>query len=244
MRYLSQDVKTALVIGASRGIGAAVAQNFLAAGYKVAGTHRGSGVPEGVIPILSDVISDDGTADEARIRDTVAEAAAALGVIDTAVYNAGITRDGLLMRMSRQDIEIVLQTNLVAPMLFTQALLMPMMRNKGGSIVLISSVSARYGVKGQTNYTAAKAGLEGFMRSAAKEYGAKGIRINAVAPGVTKTDMFGALSEEEQNAMAAETTLGRIALPEEIASVVRATSEHTYMLGNTVPVSGGAGYGY
>lgn len=241
---MDQDLRTVFIVGASRGIGAAIAREFLSAGYKVAGTHRGSGVPEGVIPIEADVISAEGMADGEAIKQAVADAIAALGHIDTAVYNAGITRDGLLMRMPREDIEIVLQTNLIAPMLFTQALLMPMMRKKSGSIVMISSVSARYGVKGQTNYTAAKSGLEGFVRSAAKEYGAKGIRINAVAPGATKTDMLGALSEDEQKAMASETAIGRVATPEEIAAVVRSTSEHTYMLGNTVPVSGGAGYGY
>lgn len=236
--------RTALVVGASRGIGAAVARRLVAAGYSVVGSSRNGEVPSGVIPIKADVLDRTGRASEEAIKQLVADATERLGQIDVAVWAAGITRDGLLMRMPEADLRVVLETNLLAPMLWAKALLKPMVRQRRGSIVFITSMSARFGVPGQTNYTASKAGLEGFIRSFAKEWAIRGIRANGVAPGPTETDMYDALSDDQKSALLADTPAGRPATPDEIAEVVVHTAEHTYQSGSVVPVSGGGGYGY
>lgn len=241
---MSQTKPTALVLGASRGIGAAVATRFLAEGYSVAGSSRTGDVPEGVTPIVGDILGEDGRADKDSIAAIVREAEERLGGINTAVYCIGITKDGLLLRMPEEDMRQVLEVNLMAPMLLAQALLRPMVRRKDGSIVFVSSMSARFGVPGQTNYTASKAGLEGFTRSFAKEWASRGIRANAVAPGPTQTDMFNALTDDQKEVLLADTAVKRAATPEEIAEVVFHTSQHTFQTGSVVPVSGGGGYGY
>lgn len=226
--------KTALVIGATRGIGAATAQGLLAAGYNTAGTHRAGGnVPEGVFPIEMDVRDGD------SITAGVKSAAEALGGLDVLVVAAGITRDKLLLRMSEEDLTEVMQVNAIGPMLACKAALGPMMRQRNGSIVLVSSMSAKFGVSGQCNYTASKGALEAFARSMAREYAGRNIRVNVVAPGATDTDMMADVSEEARTAMLAGIPLQRLGTPTEIASAIIHTAENTYMSGATVPVSGG-----
>lgn len=235
MTPVQNDQKTVLVIGASRGIGAATARRFLVEGYLVAGTHRGDGaVPEGVIPIELDL------RDEVSIQDGFAKALDGLGRLDVLVVTAGITKDALLMRTSQEDLLEVLRVNTVGPILAAKAALKPMLKQRSGSIVLVSSMSVKYGVAGQTTYTASKGALEAFTRSLAREYATRGIRANAVAPGTTDTDMVAAMPEEARAAMLADVPMGRLAAPEEIAEAILRTSELTYMSGATVQVGGAA----
>lgn len=227
------QANTVLIVGSSRGIGAATARRFLDAGYVVAGTHRGSGVPEGVIPIQADVKDAD------SIQEAVRQASIELGRLDTLVVSAGITRDSLLMRMSVADLREVIETNAIGPMLACKAALRPMLKQRSGSIVLVSSMSVKYGVAGQTNYTASKGALEAFARSLAREHGKQGIRVNVVAPGATDTDMMRTVPEEERAAMLAGIPLGRLGTVDEIADVIFHTSRATYMSGATVAAGGG-----
>ena len=220
---------TVVVVGASRGIGAAVASTFAAQGHRVVGTHRGSGTPDGVEPFELDVT------DSARIAELFAHVGRT-GKADVVVVAAGVTRDAPLVRMSDEDIDTVLETNLVGPMRVVRAAASKIAR--GGSIVLLSSVSARLGHVGQANYTAAKAGLEGFVRTVAQEYAAR-FRINIVAPGPTRTDMFTDASDEARRLMEQGTPMRRVAEPQEIADVVSWVSRSTFMTGATVPVAGG-----
>jgi NAD(P)-dependent dehydrogenase (short-subunit alcohol dehydrogenase family) len=230
--------KSVVVIGASRGIGAAIATKFIQEGHKVVGTHRGSGAPDRVRGVVADIT------DTGQIENALAIAAKEHGPIDILVVSSGITRDDLLMRMSEEKIREVMDTNAIAPMLAVKSVLKPMLRAKAGSIVLVSSISARLGVAGQANYTASKAALEGFARSFAREYASRGIRINIVAPGPTDTDMIAGLNDDQRQVMAAGVPLGRLGKVEEIADVVYWVSQSTFMTGTTVPVAGGLELGY
>jgi 3-oxoacyl-[acyl-carrier protein] reductase len=231
---MSEARPTALVIGATRGIGAATARGLLAAGYRAAGTHRGGGgVPEGVLPFEVDV------RDAKSIATGVKSAVCALGSLDVLVVAAGITRDKLLLRMSEDDLNEVMRVNAIGPMLACKAALGPMLRQPGGSIVLVSSMSAKYGVAGQCNYTASKGALEAFARSMAREYATRNIRVNVVAPGATDTRMMAGMSDEARAAMLEEIPLRRLGTAEEIASAIIHTAENTYMSGAVVPVAGG-----
>lgn len=221
--------KTVVVIGASRGIGAAIASSFAAHGHRVIGTHRGGGTPSGVEGFELDIT------EPAQIAELFAFVAKG-GKPDVVVVASGVTRDGPLVRMSDDDIEAVLATNLVGPMHVVRAAASKIAR--GGSIVLLSSVSARLGHVGQANYTAAKAGLEGFVRTVSQEYASR-FRINIVSPGPTRTDMFTDASAEAQETMQQATPMRRVAEPQEIADVVYWVSQSTFMTGATVPVSGG-----
>lgn len=238
MNTRSESPQSVVVIGASRGIGAAIATEFAQRGHNVVGTHRGSGVPDGVVGVEADIT------DTGQIAKALDTAAAKHGPVDVLVIASGITRDDLLLRMSEAKMREVMETNAIAPMLAVKSALKPMLKAKHGSIVLVSSVSARLGVAGQTNYTASKAALEGFARSFAREYAARGVRINVVAPGPTDTDMIAALNDEQKKAMSDGVPLGRLAKPEEIASVVYWVSQSTFMTGATVPVAGGLELGY
>jgi 3-oxoacyl-[acyl-carrier protein] reductase len=226
--------RTALVIGATRGIGAATARMLVEAGYRTAGTHRPGGViQDGIVPIEMDV------RDGGSIAAGVKSAVEALGRLDVLVVAAGITRDKLLIRMTEDDISEVLQVNAIGPMLACKAALGPMMKQRSGSIVLVSSMSAKYGVAGQCNYTASKGAVEAFARSMAREYAARGIRVNVVAPGATDTDMMADVSQEARSAMVEDIPLKRLGTPEEIAAAIVHTAENTYMSGATIPVAGG-----
>ncbi|MFD2024137.1 MULTISPECIES: SDR family NAD(P)-dependent oxidoreductase [Promicromonospora] len=229
-----EAARTALVIGASRGIGAATARGLLKVGYRTAGTHRGGGsVPTGTVGIEMDV------RDAGSISAGVREAVALLGRLDVLVVAAGITRDKLLLRMSEQDLSEVMQVNAIGPMLACKAALEPMMRQRDGSIVLVSSISVKYGVAGQCNYTASKGALEAFARSMAREYADRNIRVNVVAPGATDTDMMANVSQQARAAMLEGIPLKRLGTADEMASAIIHTAENTYMSGATIPVAGG-----
>jgi 3-oxoacyl-[acyl-carrier protein] reductase len=229
------DHKTAFVIGATRGIGSATAELLSQSGYKTAGTHRGTGsVPEGVIGIEMDIRSEE------SIKAGFAKALEELGRLDVLVVSSGITKDGLLMRASEEDVTEIFTVNAIGPILASKAALKPMMKQRSGSIVLLSSMSVKYGVAGQTTYTASKGAVESFARSFAREYANRGLRINVVAPGTTDTDMVSAMSAEDRAAMMADVPMGRLAEPGEIAKAIVHTAENTYMSGATIAVSGGA----
>lgn len=235
MSTMGKMEPTALVIGATRGIGAATARLLVEKGYKTAGTHRGTGaVPDGVVPIEMDIRSEE------SIKAGFAAALESLGRLDVLVVSSGITRDGLLLRVSEEDLLEVLRVNTVGPILAAKAALKPMTRQKSGSIVLLSSMSVKYGVAGQTTYTASKGAIEAFGRSMAREWATRGIRVNVVAPGTTDTDMVAAMSEDDRAHMMADVPMGRLATPAEIADAIVHTAESTYMSGSTVSVSGGA----
>lgn len=177
--------------------------------------------------------------DAASISAGVKEAASCLGSLDVLVVAAGITRDKLLLRMSEKDMSEVMQVNAIGPMLACKAALGPMVRQRSGSIVLVSSMSVKYGVVGQCNYTASKGALEAFARSMAREYADRNIRVNVVAPGATDTDMMANVSQKARAAMLEGIPLKRLGTAEEMASAIIHTAENTYMSGATIPVAGG-----
>ncbi|MFF1831114.1 SDR family NAD(P)-dependent oxidoreductase [Paenarthrobacter sp. NPDC058233] len=233
-----EQAPVAVVVGASRGIGEATARRFLDEGYVVVGTHRGSGVPDGVHGITCDVT--DNAAIKAAFKDTVT----AYGRLDTVVYNAGMARQDLLVRMRPEDLREVMETNLFGAFTTVQESLKYMGRARTGSIVLISSESSRAGIPGSAHYTSSKAALDGLVRSAMWEAGPRGIRINVVAPGPTKTDMLAKVEGEDLAKLIDSSPLRRIAEPTEIADAIFKVSTLTYLTGALIPVTGGEGLGY
>ncbi|HEX4679738.1 MAG TPA: 3-oxoacyl-[acyl-carrier-protein] reductase [Gaiellaceae bacterium] len=238
--FASLDGKRALVTGASKGIGRAIAQELARAGATVVVGYR-SGKDEaeqlaseiGGIAVQADVSSPE---DAKRL---VEEA----GDIDVLVNNAGLTRDGLLARMSDDDWRTVIDTNLSSVFYTCRAVTRPMMKKRGGSIVNISSVVGVHGNWGQTNYAASKAGIIGFTKSIARELGSRNIRANVVAPGYVKTQLTEVLPEEATAAMIQNTPLSRVAEPEEIAGAVRflASDDASFITGEVLLVDGGLG---
>jgi 3-oxoacyl-[acyl-carrier protein] reductase len=234
------DGRRALVTGASKGIGLAIAEELARAGAEVVVGYR-SGREEaealaeriGGRAVQADVSSP---ADAARL---VQEA----GDLDVLVNNAGLTRDGLLARMSDDDWETVIATNLSSVFYTCRAVTRPMMKKRGGAIVNVSSVVGVHGNWGQTNYAASKAGIIGFTKSLARELGSRGIRANVVAPGYVKTQLTDVLPEEATKAMIDNTPLGRVAEPAEIAGTVRflASDDASFITGEVVLVDGGLG---
>ncbi|MDJ0458607.1 SDR family oxidoreductase [Arthrobacter sp. NQ7] len=228
----------AFVIGATRGIGKATASRFLEEGYVVAGTHRGSGVGDGVHGIECDVT------EAAAIKAAFKEVVATFGRLDTVVYNAGMARQDLLIRMRDEDLRLVMETNLFGAFTAVQESLKYMGRARSGSILLISSESSRTGIPGSAHYTSSKAALDGLVRSAMWEAGPRGIRINVVAPGPTKTDMLARVEEADLERLIDSSPLKRIAEPEEIADAIFKISTLSYLTGALIPVTGGEGLGY
>ena len=238
--FASLEGKRALVTGASKGIGRAIAQELARAGATVVVGYR-SGQDEaeqlaaeiGGIAVQADVSSPE---DAKRL---VEEA----GDIDVLVNNAGLTRDGLLARMSDDDWRTVIDTNLSSVFYTCRAVTRPMMKKRSGSIVNISSVVGVHGNWGQTNYAASKAGIIGFTKSIARELGSRNIRANVVAPGYVKTQLTEVLPEEATAAMIANTPLGRVAEPHEIAGAVRflASDDASFITGEVLLVDGGLG---
>jgi 3-oxoacyl-[acyl-carrier protein] reductase len=239
-QFATLDGKLALVTGASRGIGRAIAVGLAAAGAEVVLGYR-SGKDEaeqlaaelGARAIQADVSSAE---DAKRL---VEEA----GDVDVLVNNAGLTRDGLLARMSDDDWRTVIETNLSSVFYTCRAVTRPMMKKRRGSIVNISSVVGVHGNFGQTNYAASKAGIIGFTKSLARELGSRNVRANVVAPGYVKSQLTDVLPEEATAAMIQNTPLGRVAEPEEIAGAVRflASAEAAFITGEVLLVDGGLG---
>jgi 3-oxoacyl-[acyl-carrier protein] reductase len=238
--FASLEGKTALVTGASRGIGRAVAAELAHAGAAVVLGYR-SGKDEaealagelGGRAIQADVSSAE---DAARL---VAEA----GDVDVLVNNAGLTRDGLLARMSDDDWRTVIDTNLSSVFYTCRAVTRPMMKKRAGAIVNISSIVGVHGNWGQTNYAASKAGIIGFTKSLARELGSRGVRANVVAPGYVKTRLTDVLPDEATAAMLQATPLGRLGEPEDVAGAVRflCSDAAAFITGEVLLVDGGLG---
>ncbi|MGA8029840.1 MAG: 3-oxoacyl-[acyl-carrier-protein] reductase [Bryobacteraceae bacterium] len=238
--------RTALVTGASRGIGKACAQALASAGHRVilaarsvhnlqeiGGALQGSGAEAFVIEI--------DLANPQSISNGISKAAKEFGRIDILINNAGIAKDGLAVRMKQADWEIVLQTNLSGAFYAIQQVLPGMMRERWGRIVNISSVVGEMGNPGQANYVASKAGLIGLTKSLAQEIGSRNITVNAVAPGFIETDMTSGLSAELKQKMIDQTPLKRMGSPEDVAAAVRflASDEASFITGHVLDVNGG-----
>ncbi|HEY3556755.1 MAG TPA: 3-oxoacyl-[acyl-carrier-protein] reductase [Kribbella sp.] len=231
--------RSVLVTGGNRGIGLAIATAFKDGGDKVAVTYNSSPPPDGFLGVKCD-ITDQEQVDAAF--DTIAEQH---GPVEVLVANAGITRDTLLLRMSDDDWDAVLQTNLTGSFRVARRAAKGMLRLRKGRIVFISSVVGLLGSPGQVNYAASKSGLIGMARSIARELGSRGITANVVAPGFVETDMTAVLPEETQKQYLSQIPLGRFGLVEEIANAVRwlSSEEAGYITGAVIPVDGGIGMG-
>jgi 3-oxoacyl-[acyl-carrier protein] reductase len=235
-----QTGRSVLVTGGNRGIGRAIAEAFVAQGDRVAVTTRSGGAPEGCLDVRCDIT------DPAAVEAAFAEVEAAHGPVEVLVANAGITADGLLVRMSDDDWASVIDTNLTGSFRLAKRAVSKMMRARRGRIIFISSVVGLLGSGGQVNYAASKAGLVGMARSIAREYGSRGITANVVAPGFVETDMTDTLSDELKAQYKAQVPLGRYASTDEIASAVTwlASDGAAYITGAVIPVDGGLGMGH
>jgi 3-oxoacyl-[acyl-carrier protein] reductase len=237
--------RVVLVTGGNRGIGLAIAQAFVAEGDRVAITARSGELPAELAGTDVLVVAADVT-DTASVDAAFDTVEAQLGPVEVLVANAGITRDGLLMRMSDDDIDAVLQTNLVGALRVSRRAAKGMLKLRRGRIVFVSSVVGLMGSAGQTNYAASKAGLIGVARSLARELGSRGITANVVAPGFVETDMTDALPEERRAEIVGAVPLGRYASPAEVAGTVLflAGDAASYITGAVLPVDGGLGMGH
>lgn len=232
--------RVVLVTGGNRGIGRAIAERFVADGYRVAVTARSGEGPEGTLTVRADVT------DAAALDTAVTEVEQALGPVTIVVANAGITRDTLLLRMSEEDFDTVVATNLGGAFRVVKRASKSMIRARFGRIILISSVVGLYGSAGQVNYAASKSGLVGFARSLTRELGARGITANVVAPGFIETDMTAELPDDTQAEYKKNIPAGRFGQAGEVAGVVAwlASDDAAYISGAVIPVDGGLGMGH
>jgi 3-oxoacyl-[acyl-carrier protein] reductase len=228
-----------IVTGASRGIGAAIAQHFVAEGDNVVTLSRSGIAPSGCAKSFEVDVSDS-----TQVGEAIKAAVAEFGPIDVAVANAGITRDGIAMRMSDDQWRDVMSINLDGAFYTARAAMASMVRARSGSIIFIGSISPFMGVPGQANYAAAKAGLVGLARSLAREVASRSITVNVVAPGLVDTDMTTELGEAK-DAMLALIPLGHMGQPSDIAGVVGflASNHARYITGAVIPVDGGLALG-
>ena len=232
--------RTVLVTGGNRGIGRAIAAEFVRQGHRVAVTARSGEGPEGTLTVRADVTEAE------SVDRAFGEVEAELGPVEVVVANAGITRDTLLMRMSEDDFTSVVDTNLAGAFRVVKRASKGMLKARFGRIVLISSVVGLYGSAGQVNYSASKAGLVGMARSITRELGARGITANVVAPGFIETDMTDALPEAQQAEYLKAIPAARYGTSEEIAKTVAwlAGDDAGYISGAVIPVDGGLGMGH
>jgi NAD(P)-dependent dehydrogenase (short-subunit alcohol dehydrogenase family) len=232
--------RVALVTGGNRGIGLAVAQHFAGVGHKVAVTYRSNPPDDDRLLAVECDVTDMNAVDAAysTIEDQ-------LGPVEILVSNAGITRDGLVLRMSEDDFTSVIDANLTSGYRVAKRAVKAMMRARWGRIVFISSVVGSGGQAGQANYAASKAGLVGLGRSLAKEFASRNVTVNIVAPGPVATDMINALSDDQKEAILGAVPLGRFALPSEIAASVAflASEDAGFITGAILPVDGGLAMG-
>ena len=233
--------RVVLVTGGSRGIGLATARAFAAAGDRVAITYNATAPPErdDLFATACDVT------DAAQVDAAFGAVEAALGPVQVLVSNAGITSDGLMVRMGDDEFDGVLDTNLSGGFKVAKRAVGKMMRARWGRIIFLSSVVAHTGSAGQVNYAASKAGLVGLARSMAREFGSRHITVNVVAPGPIATDMIDALPADRRDDIAALVPLGRLGTPDEVASTIRflASDDAAYITGAVIPVDGGLGMG-
>ena len=232
--------RTVLVTGGNRGIGRSIAEEFVKQGHRVAVTVRTGEGPSGALTVVADVT------DAASLDAAFAEVEEKLGAVEILVANAGITRDTLLMRMSDEQFEEVVNTNLNGVFRVVRRASIGMIKKKYGRIILIGSVVGLLGSAGQINYSSTKAALVGMARSITRELGARNITANVVAPGFIDTDMTAALPEDQQADYKKRIPAGRFASPEEVARVVAwmASDDAAYISGAVIPVDGGLGMGH
>jgi 3-oxoacyl-[acyl-carrier protein] reductase len=232
--------RSVLVTGGSRGIGLAAARAFAAQGDRVAVTYRSSEAPAGLFAINCDVTKPDDVESAFEIVE------AEHGPVEVLVANAGITRDTLLLRMTDDDWDDVIATNLTGAYRVARRAARAMLRAHGGRMIFVSSVVGLSGSAGQANYAATKSGLVGFARSLAREFGSRGITSNVVAPGFVETDLTAVLREPRRAELLDQIPLRRYASTEEIAGVIRflASDEAAYITGAVIPVDGGLGMGH
>jgi 3-oxoacyl-[acyl-carrier protein] reductase len=232
--------RTVLVTGGNRGIGYAIAREFVAQGHRVAVTARSGEGPEGALTVRADVT------DTAALDAAFTEVEDKLGPVEVVVANAGITRDTLLMRMSDDDFDTVVDTNLGGSFRVVKRASKNMLKARWGRIILVSSVVGLLGGAGQVNYSSSKAGLVGMARSITRELGARGITANVVAPGFIETDMTAELPEAQQAEYKKSIPAGRFASPAEVAKVIAwlASDDAAYISGAVIPVDGGLGMGH
>lgn len=233
-------LRTVLITGGNRGIGRAIAEEFLSAGHRVAVTVRSGQGPSGALSVIADVT------DSLSLDRAIAEVEEKLGAIEILVANAGITRDTLLMRMTDEDFEDVVNTNLTGVFRVLKRATKGMIKARFGRVILIGSVVGLLGSAGQVNYSSAKSALVGMARSITRELGARGITANVVAPGFIDTDMTSDLGDEQQAEYKKRIPAGRFASPSEVAKVVvwLAGDDAAYISGAVIPVDGGLGMGH
>jgi 3-oxoacyl-[acyl-carrier protein] reductase len=232
--------RTVLITGGNRGIGFALAEEFLAQGHRVAVTARSGEGPIGALTVRADVT------DSESLDAALAHVESELGPIEVLVANAGITKDTLIMRMSDDDFDSVIDTNLGGTFRVVKRAIRGMVKARFGRIILISSVVGLYGSAGQVNYSASKSALVGMARSLTRELASRGITTNVVAPGFIETDMTAALPEEQQAEYRKNIPAGRFASPTEVAKVCAwlASDDSSYISGAVIPVDGGLGMGH
>jgi 3-oxoacyl-[acyl-carrier protein] reductase len=232
--------RSALVTGASKGIGRSIASRLAASGYAVTGTYRSGGVPDGVLGVSADIT------DPEQLEQAFVAAEQAHGPVEVLVCNAGITADGLLMRMSDEQWDSVIATNLTASFKLVRRASRSMIKGRFGRIVFVSSVVALLGSAGQANYAASKAGLVGLARSLTRELGARGITANVVAPGFIQTDMTAALDQATIEAYEKRIPAARLGATDDVASAVEflVSDAAGYISGAVLPVDGGLGMGH
>jgi 3-oxoacyl-[acyl-carrier protein] reductase len=232
--------RVVLVTGGNRGIGRAIAERFVAEGYRVAVTARSGDGPVGTLTVRADVT------DAAAVDAAFTEVEAQLGPVEIVVANAGITKDTLLLRMTEDDFDSVVATNLGGAFRAVKRASKGMLRARWGRVILISSVVGLYGSAGQINYAASKSALVGFARSLTRELGGRGITANVVAPGFIETDMTSSLPEDTQAEYRRSIPAGRFATTDEVAGVVTwiASDDAAYISGAVIPVDGGLGMGH
>jgi 3-oxoacyl-(acyl-carrier-protein) reductase len=232
--------RTVLVTGGSRGIGLACARRLAADGHRVAVTSSSTPIDEpGLLTVTCDVT------DPEQVEAAVTRVEEELGAVEVLVANAGIARDGLLVRMSEDDFDAVIDTNLTAAWRLAKRVIPKMMRARWGRIITVSSVNAYIGAAGQANYAASKAGLIGLTRALARELAPRSITANVVAPGPIATDMTAGLNDDQRDRMLAAVPLQRMGTPDEVAAVIAflASEPAAYVTGAVVPVDGGIGMG-
>jgi 3-oxoacyl-[acyl-carrier protein] reductase len=232
--------RVVLVTGGSKGIGYGIAVRLAKAGHRVAATYRSGDVPADVLGVQCDVT------DPAQVEAAFAQVESSLGAVEVLVANAGIIRDTLLMRMSDEDWDQVIATNLSGAFRVARRAARPMVRGKFGRIVFVSSVVGMTGSAGQVNYAASKSGLVGMARSLARELGSRGITANVIAPGFIETDMTAELGEELIKKYREQIPLGRFGSVDDVAGTIEflASDAASYITGAVIPVDGGLGMGH
>ena len=235
------QTRTVVVTGGNRGIGLATAKRFAELGHRVAITARDPGhIDDQILAVSCD--QTDSNAVDAAFEEIESN----LGAVEILVANAGITRDQLMLRMSDDDFSAVIETNLTGSYRMARRAARPMLRARWGRLIFVSTVVGLLGSAGQVNYSASKAGLIGMARSMARELGSRNITANVLSPGPVETEMFAALTEEQQVTITEQVPLNRVAQPEEIAETITflASDSAAYITGAVIPIDGGLGMGH